>query len=159
MMKKPLAVSATEIPPVEFPIPLPPDLAARFEGREKRKLATVFGLKNFGVNLTRMRPGGASSFRHAHPRQDEFVYIIEGRPTLITDEGETQLEPGMCAGFPAGTGNAHCLENRSEADVVYLEIGDSTPEDSVHYPDDDVKWERGADGQGHYYRKDGTLIY
>lgn len=159
MTKNPLAVAAAAVPPVTFPVALPPDLAARFEGREKRRLAPVFGLKNFGVNLTRILPGGSSSFRHAHPKQDEFVYILQGRPTLITDEGETQLEAGMCAGFPAGTGNAHCLVNNSDAEVVYLEIGDSTPEDAVAYPDDDLKWERGADGQGHYYRKDGTLIY
>jgi len=158
MTKKPIAIAAAEVLPVELPA-LPPDLDARFAGREKRKLGPVFGLKNFGVNLTRIVPGGVSSFRHAHPKQDEFLYVLQGHPTLVTDEGETELAPGMCAGFPAGTGNAHHLVNRSQEDVVYLEVGDSTPEDAVTYPDDDLKWERGADGQGHYYRKDGTLIY
>lgn len=157
MTKKPIAIAAAGVPPVELPA-LPPDLDARFAGREKRKLGPVFGLKNFGVNLTRIVPGGVSSFRHAHPKQDEFLYVLQGHPTLVTDEGETQLSPGMCAGFPAGTGHAHHLVNRSQEDVVYLEVGDSTPEDAVTYPDDDLKWERGADGQGHYYRKDGTLI-
>ena len=55
------------------------------------------------MNLTRLAPGAASSLRHAHALQDEFVYIVEGTPTLITDAGEALMAPGECAGFPAGT--------------------------------------------------------
>lgn len=79
-------------------------------GREKRPLGDLFGLTNFGVNLTRLVPGALSAVRHAHSRQDEFVYILTGHPTLHTDEGRTQLHPGMCAGFKAGTGNGHHLK-------------------------------------------------
>ena len=95
-------------------------------GRDKRPLGDLFGLTNFGVNITRLAPGGASALRHAHTKQDEFVYILEGRPTLVTDAGRTALDPGMCAGFKAGSGDAHCLVNETGADVVYLEIGDRT---------------------------------
>jgi Uncharacterized conserved protein, contains double-stranded beta-helix domain len=84
--------------------------------------------------------------------------VLEGTPTLITDAGETLLEPGMCAGFPAGTGDAHTLVNRTARDVVYLEIGDRTPGDRVTYPDDDLRAEMGADGKWRYSRKDGTPI-
>ncbi len=76
-------------------------------GRQKRPLGDLFGLVNFGVNLTRLVPGGVSALRHAHSRQDEFVYVLEGRPTLHTDDGRTELVPGMCASFESGTGNAH----------------------------------------------------
>ena len=76
-------------------------------GRGKRALGELFGLTNFGVNLTRLAPGGQSALRHAHGKQDEFVYILEGEPTLVTNAGETPLKPGMCAGFKAGTGDAH----------------------------------------------------
>jgi uncharacterized cupin superfamily protein len=67
-------------------------------GREKRCLGDLFGLTNFGVNLTRLLPGACSALRHAHSKQDEFIYILSGHPVLITDMGETQLSPGMCAG-------------------------------------------------------------
>ena len=87
--------------------------------REKRPLGDLFGLTNFGVNLTRLAPGGESALRHAHSRQDEFIYVLEGKPTLITDAGETPLEPGMCAGFKADTGDAHHLVNRTRSDVVH----------------------------------------
>ena len=115
----------------------------------------MFGLTNFGVNLTRLAPGGQSALRHAHAKQDEFVYILEGEATLITDSGETLLKPGMCAGFKAGTGDAHHLVNRSGKDVVFLEVGDRSAGDSVSYPDDDVVAVFGADGKWKYSRKDG----
>ena len=107
-------------------------------GRDKRPLGDLFGLTNFGVNITRLAPGGWSALRHAHTKQDEFIYILEGSPTLLTDAGRTALHPGMCAGFKAGSGDSHCLVNESGADVVYLEIGDRTAGDAVEYPYDDL---------------------
>ena len=108
-------------------------------GRRKHPLGDLFGLTNFGVNLTRLAPNAVSALRHAHTKQDEFVYVLAGTATLITNEGETLMEPGMCAGFKAGDGNAHHLVNRSRGDVVYLEIGDRTAGDSAEYPDDDLE--------------------
>jgi len=137
--KKPVAVVATEIPPRTKLSNYPEPFASQMAGRVKRQLGDVFGLTNFGVNLTRLLPGAISALRHSHSRQDEFVYILEGAPTLITESGETRLRPGMCAGFKAGEGGGHQLANRSDADVVYLEIGDRTAGDSAVYPDDDIE--------------------
>lgn len=133
----------------------PEPFASRVAARQKRPLGDLFGLTNFGVNLTRIPPGSISALRHAHTRQDEFVYVLEGTPTLITDAGEVVLEPGMCIGFKAGTGDAHHLVNRSTQDAVYLEIGDRTPGDSATYPDDDI-CAVSRDGKWHFTRKDGT---
>jgi uncharacterized cupin superfamily protein len=153
---KPVSLKALDAPPRARASGYPEKFRARVEGREKRPLGDLFGLGNFGVNLTRLAPGSQSALRHAHARQDEFVYILEGRPTLITDAGETGLEPGMCAGFKAGSGDAHHLVNRGREDVVYLEIGDRTPGDSASYPDDDLHVVQDADGKWRYLRKDGT---
>lgn len=155
---RPIALRAAEAPPRARATGYPPDLARKVEGREKRPLGDLFGLRNFGVNLTRLAPGAASALRHAHATQDEFVYVLEGSPTLVTDAGEMPLQPGMCAGFPAGTGDAHHLVNRTARDVVYLEIGDRSPGDRVTYPDDDLRAEMGADGKWRYSRKDGTPL-
>jgi len=108
-------------------------------GRQKQPLGDLFGLSNFGVNLTRLEPGAVSALRHAHTKQDEFIYILQGNPTLHTDEGLTLLSAGMCAGFKAGTGNGHRLMNETSEDVVFLEVGDRTPGDEGSYPDDDLK--------------------
>jgi uncharacterized cupin superfamily protein len=124
-------------------------------GRVKKALGEVFGLTNFGVNLTRLAPGGISSFRHAHTKQDEFVYILEGRAVLITEEGETLLKAGMCAGFKAGTGNGHRLVNRGLKDCIYLEIGDRSAGDEVTYPDDDLHLVSLPDGRRVFQHKDG----
>ena len=150
----PIAIQADQAPLRTKPSNYPEPFVSRVAGREKRPLGDLFGLTNFGVNLTRMPPGTISALRHAHSRQDEFIYVLEGHPTLITDEGPTQLAPGMCAGFKCATGNAHQLVNRSSADVVYLEVGDRTPGDVGSYPDDDLAAEQ-LDGQWRYTHKSG----
>lgn len=135
---RPVAIRALDVPPRARKTNYPEPFAARMQKRDKRALGDVFGLATFGVNLTRLAPGGESALRHAHTLQDELVYILSGHPTLITDAGETPLEPGMCAGFKAGTGDAHQLVNRTDDDVLYLEVGDRGPGDSASYPDDDL---------------------
>jgi uncharacterized cupin superfamily protein len=151
----PIAVIADEVPVRSKPSNYPEPFASRMAGREKRQLGDQFGLTNFGVNLTRLAPNSVSALRHAHSRQDEFIYILQGRPTLHTDEGHTVLVPGMCAGFKAGSGNGHRLINETAEDVVYLEVGDRTPGDEGSYPDDDLKALL-VEGKWTFVHKDGT---
>ncbi len=103
-------------------------------------------------------PPGTFVPPHIHPTQDEFIYVLDGTPTLRLDGTETLLAPGMCAGFRGGSGEAHCLVNRSDRDVVYLEIGDRRPGDGATYPEDDLAVEMGPDGTWRYSRKDGTPV-
>lgn len=153
--RTPAAIVAADVAPRTKPSNYPEPFASRMSGRVKRALGDRFGLSNFGVNLTRLVPGAVSALRHAHGKQDEFIYVLEGRPTLITDAGEQVLAPGMCAGFKAGTGDGHQLVNRSEADVVYLEVGDRTAGDTAVYPDDDLQAVL-VDGQWRFLHKDGS---
>ena len=150
----PVALVAEEAPPRTKPSNYPEPFFSRMKGRLKRPLGDLFGLTNFGVNLTTLSPGAVSALRHAHSKQDEFVYIVRGHPTLVTDEGRTPLSPGMCAGFKAGTGNGHHLVNETGEDVVYLEAGDRTPGDEGSYPDDDLKAKL-VDGKWAFVHKDG----
>ena len=106
--------------------------------RGKRALGNELGLTHFGVNLTRLEPGAWSAQRHWHTRQDEFVYVVEGELVLVTDAGEQTLRAGMAAGFTAGKADGHHLINRTTKPVLYLEIGDRTLGDEVHYPDVDL---------------------
>ena len=151
----PIAIVAAEAAVRSKPSNYPEPFASRMKGREKRPLGDVFGLRNFGVNLTRLRPSAVSSLRHAHTKQDEFIYVLEGNPTLHTDEGQTQLAPGMCVGFKAGTGNAHRLVNNTLEDVVFLEVGDRTPGETGCYPDDDIQAAL-VDGKWQFAHKDGS---
>ncbi|MDO9434212.1 cupin domain-containing protein [Hydrogenophaga sp.] len=152
---KPVALAAAQAPQRTKPSNYPEPFASRMVGRQKQPLGDLFGLSNFGVNLTRLAPGAVSALRHAHTRQDEFVYILQGHPTLHTDEGLTPMAPGDCSGFAAGSGNAHCLINQTEQEVVYLEVGDRTAGDEGSYPDDDLQDLR-IDNQWRFAHKDGT---
>ena len=82
--------------------------------RYNRRLSDFGGLKNYGVNLIRVAPGGQSSARHAHSKQDEFVYVVEGELVLVTDAGRETVGPGMCIAFPAGTGDGHHFLNLTD---------------------------------------------
>jgi uncharacterized cupin superfamily protein len=124
--------------PIRTTTVYPEPFKALMAGRVKQALGNAAGLKNFGVNLVSLEPGSRSALRHWHTLQDEFIYVIEGEVSLITDAGPQRLIPGMMAGFPAGEANGHHLVNQSNSRVVYLEIGDRTPEDQAHYPDDDL---------------------
>jgi uncharacterized cupin superfamily protein len=152
---RPVAIVAAEAPLRPKRSNYPEPFASRMAGRRKYPLGDLFGLANFGVNLTRLAPGAVSALRHAHSRQDEFIYVLQGSPTLHTDAGRTALVPGMCAGFKAGTGNAHCLVNDTGEEVVYLEVGDRTAGDEGSYPDDDLV-ARLVEGGWRFEHKDGT---
>ncbi len=127
---------------------------AECDGRAKRALGDAAGLTRFGVNLVHLEPGAWSAQRHWHSHEDEFVYVLEGELTLVTDAGEQRLTPGMTAGFPAGIADGHCLINRGAATAVYLEVGDRVPEDVARYPDLDlVAWP--ADGGRRFTNREG----
>lgn len=150
-----IAIAAGEAPPRAQRSVYPEPFFSRMEGRVKRPLGDLFGLANFGVNQTTLAPAAESALLHRHSKQDEFIYILEGTPTLVTDAGERALRPGMCAGFPA-SGPAHHLVNRSAEPVVYLEIGDRSAGDEPSYPDDDLAPIRQPDGTRTFAHKDGT---
>ena len=133
----------------------PEPFKSRVSTRRKQRLGDALGLKNYGVDLTTIPPGAVSALRHWHSHEDEFIYIVSGELTLVTNDGEQRLTPGMCAGFPAGNADGHCLLNRTQRDAVYLEVGDRRPEDAVTYPDDDISGQATPQGR-RFTRKDGT---
>ncbi len=145
---------AEDVPPRTKPSNYPEPFFSRMAGREKRQLGDFFGLTNFGVNLTRLVPGGESALLHKHSKQDEFIYILEGHPTLVLETRTIEMSPGEFAGFPA-QGEAHQLVNNSDADVVYLEMGDRVAGDEGSYPRDDLKAALDANGQWQFTHKDG----
>jgi uncharacterized cupin superfamily protein len=136
-----------------YPAPYDRDLA----GRAKRALGDVFGLTQFGVNLTVLAPGSSSAHRHWHEKEDEFIFILDGEVILVDDSGEQTLTPGMCAGFKAGVANGHKLVNRSALPVSFLEVGTRSAVETAHYPDADVDMMAVKEnGKFRVLHKDGT---
>lgn len=133
----------------------PPPYDAPCASRTRRRLGEVGGLRDFGVNLMTLPPGGWSSQRHWHSHEDEFVYILEGELTLIEEGGETMLRAGDCAAFPKNTGNGHHMVNRSAATAVYLEVGSRHLLDLTTCSDIDMM---SAASDGRFVRKDGGVL-
>lgn len=129
---------------------------ARVLPREKRALGDALGLTKIGVNHTTLMPGKQSALRHWHTTEDELIFVLAGEVVLVTDAGEQRLTAGMCAGFPAGSKDGHCLHNRSDAPAIYLEISNRDADDSATYPDDDLAYQKGEGGKPIFTRKDGS---
>ena len=132
----------------------PPPYAEAVKGRLFQALGDAAGLTQFGVNLVRLRPGAASSQRHWHENEDEFLIVLEGELVLVEDEGETILRAGDTAGFKAGVPNGHHLLNRTERDGVFLVVGSRAPAERAHYPDVDLLYEA-TDGRVRYTNRAG----
>jgi uncharacterized cupin superfamily protein len=133
--------------------PYPPPFDAPCAERIRQRLGDAGGLKDFGINLMHLPPGGWSSQRHWHSHEDEFVYVLEGELTLIEDSGETVLRAGECSAFPKGTGNGHHMINRSNAMAVYLEVGSRQLDDLTTCSDIDMM---SSNADGRFVHKDGT---
>ena len=124
------------------------------QGSRWQKLGDAGGLTDFGVNLVRLAPGRWSSQRHWHSHEDEFVWVLEGEVVMVDDAGDHVLGPGDACAWKAGEPNGHCLQNRTDRDAVYLEVGSRRiGTDRCVYPDIDMV----AEPQDPFYRRrDGT---
>jgi len=140
--------------PVDTVTNYPDPFRKALAGRGRRRLGNAVGLSQFGVNLTTLKPRAWSSQRHWHRNEDEFIYVLAGELILCEDRGETVLKEGDAAGWKAGGGNGHCLINRSQRDAVYLEVGTRLVNETVVYPDIDMRLERDKTG-ARYLHKTG----
>jgi uncharacterized cupin superfamily protein len=131
----------------------PPPFDAPCAARTRRRLGDAAGLRDFGVNLMTLPPGGWSSQRHWHSHEDEFVHVLQGELTLVEDAGRTLLKAGDSAAFPKASGNGHHLVNESTAIAVYLEVGSRQPADLTTCSDIDMM---SANADGRFVHKDGT---
>ena len=140
--------------PIDASTNYPPPFNKAVEGRARKRLGRAAGLTQFGVNICTLKPGAASSQRHWHENEDEFVYVLEGEVVLCEDGGETVLKPGDAAAWKAGVPNGHCLINRSDRDAVFIEVGTRASTERAHYSEIDmmvVRDEKGA----RYTKKNG----
>jgi len=133
-----------------------PDTAAPFAGDLGqyigRAVGAAGGLQNLGANLETLMPGAASSHRHWHDLTDELVVVLKGQLTLIEDEGETVMQAGDIAAFPAGVENGHCLQNQTSEPAEFLVVGTRHKADRCIYADVDLVLNPG----GRLTRKDGS---
>ena len=140
--------------PLDTATNYPPPFNKAVEGRARKRMGRAAGLSQFGVNLCTLKPGAASSQRHWHENEDEFVYVLQGDVVLVEDGGETVLKAGDAAAWQAGVANGHCIVNRSNSDAVFLEVGTRAKSERAHYSDIDMMVTRDDKGF-RYSRKNG----
>jgi uncharacterized cupin superfamily protein len=149
---RPVVVEAL---PAESGVGYPEPFRSRMGQAHWRALGDPFGITQFGVSHDTLQPGASSSVRHWHTLSDEWLYVLEGELVLCTDEGETQMRPGMCVGFKAGERNGHQLLNRGAVEAKFIVVGSRVPGDLPMYPDDDLAVFVGEAGR-RWSHKDGT---
>lgn len=143
--------------PVQTGTIYPSAFAGAVAGRGVQRLGAAGGLTQFGVNIVTLAPGAASSLRHWHEREDEFILVLDGTCTLRQDAGDTDLGPGDCAAFPAGDSDGHCVVNRSDREARFLVVGSRAPTEVVHYAEADLRLEQTA-GVPTFTRADGSPL-
>lgn len=133
----------------------PEPYAALMTGRSSLRLGEAGGLTQFGVNLVILQPGALSSLRHWHLHEDEFVMVTDGECVMVQNGGETLMQVGDCAAFPAGVEDGHHFINRSPQVAKFLVIGTKAKVEVGTYSDVDLQVHM-ADGQARFTHKDGS---
>jgi uncharacterized cupin superfamily protein len=114
--------------------------ADHYQGDEERmafwsSIGERLGLVKIGIHHLRVPPGRRISYPHAESAEEEYVFVIEGRPDAWIDGELYPLEPGDSVAFPAGTGICHTILNDTPEEVRLLVVGEkSKPENRIRYP-------------------------
>lgn len=134
----------------------PAPFDAPCQDRSRISPSDAGSLTQFGAHIMTLKPGAWSSQRHWHSYEDELVYILEGHPTLIDNDGPHPLSPGDITTHKGGETNAHHMMNETSQEVRYLIIGGRAPEkDNAFYPDIDLELPANGTAERLYLRKDG----
>jgi uncharacterized cupin superfamily protein len=101
----------------------------------QRAIGKAAGLLKIGVNLMRLPPGERSSWPHAEEKEEEFVYVLQGKVDAWIDGYLHAMKAGDFAAFPAATGICHCFINNGRREALLLVGGEaSRPDNRIYYP-------------------------
>src|SRR5579871_1304728 len=98
------------------------------------QLGAAMGFRRIGVNFIRLSPGKEAYTPHAHAREEEWVFILEGRGRARIGEEMFEIGPGDFLAFPAPQ-VVHHIANAGKTDLVCLMGGEVLPLDVVDFPD------------------------
>jgi uncharacterized cupin superfamily protein len=93
------------------------------------------GAKSTGCSVYELPPGQAICPYHYEYGEEEWLLVLEGRPTLRTPEGEAEIGPLEMVFFPQGPDGAHLVRNTTDATVRVLMFSTRTHPAVAVYPD------------------------
>ena len=82
------------------------------------RLGPLLRSSQLGMSLFGLPPGQSVCPYHYEYGNEEWLLVLEGRPTLRHPDGEDELEPGDVVCFPVGPDGAHKVTNRGDDDVL-----------------------------------------
>jgi uncharacterized cupin superfamily protein len=90
-----------------------------------------------GISVYELPPGQAVCPYHYEVGEEEWLLVLEGKPTLRTPEGSEQLSPWDVAFFPRGAEGAHAIGNETEETARVLMFSNVVVPTATVYPDSD----------------------
>lgn len=101
------------------------------------RFGSSIGASLLGGSLYEMPPGQSGSPYHYELGDEEWLIVLEGRPTVRHPDGEEQLEPGDTVCFPRGPEGAHKVTNATDEPVRVLMISTLNKPSVAVFPDSD----------------------
>ncbi|MFL5894889.1 MAG: cupin domain-containing protein [Thermoleophilaceae bacterium] len=133
-----------------------------FNARRAR-LGRQAGAERLGLSYWEVDPGEAAYPYHAHLTEEEIVVVLEGRPSMRTTDGWSELEEGDVVSFVTGEPGAHQLVNRTDETVRFLAVSTAgAPDITLQLDSKKVgAFERRADGGGLriWFREEDAVPY
>jgi uncharacterized cupin superfamily protein len=100
-------------------------------------LSEATGLEKLCINHEILPPQHRSSPPHSHSDKEEFIYVLEGNPSVWINGKIIQLSPNEFIGFPPQKGLYHMIFNQSNVEAKMLVISTQQGEDDISYYFDD----------------------
>jgi uncharacterized cupin superfamily protein len=95
------------------------------------------GAQSTGTSVYELPPGQALCPYHYEYAEEEWLLVLEGRPTMRDPEGTHQLEPWDLVFFTTGPEGAHRVQNDGEDTVRVLMYSNLIYPAATVYPDSD----------------------
>ena len=101
------------------------------------RIGPMIGAAALGMTVYELNEGNSICPYHWESPDEEWLIVLEGRPTLRDPEGEHELEAGDLVCFPPGPDGAHKVTNRATDRALVAMLSTKARTALAVYPDSD----------------------
>lgn len=113
-------------------------------------IAAAIGAEHLAGTLVELAPGQKLAPYHWEAGQEEWLLVLEGRPTVRTPDETRELRAGDLTCFPRGPAGAHQIFNAGASPVHLIMLSEHTDPQVIVYPDSGKVSLRTPGLSGHY---------